>query len=64
MGIINLVGLRNVVLVVLVVAGNVVMAQNTTQPQDQLRGEITENDRVALLGDVHPALANAQTVTR
>lgn len=61
MGIINLVGLRNVVLVVSVVAGNV-MAQNTTQPQDRLRGEITENDRVALPGDVHPALAHAQTV--
>ena len=43
----------------LVVAG--VMAQSTISPHDRLRGEIAEGERVVLPGNVHPALAHAQS---
>ena len=52
--------LRGVALTVLM-TGNLVWAQSTTRPQDRLRGDITESERITLPGNVHPALAQAQS---
>ena len=52
--------LRRVGMVVLL-AGNMVLAQNTIQPRDRLRGDITESQKVTLSGNVHPALERAQS---
>ena len=52
--------LRRVALSVLM-TGNLVWAQSTTRPQDRLMGDITESERVTLPGNVHPALAHAQS---
>ena len=59
MGINKRMSLRSIALGLLVVAG--VMAQSTLSPHDRLRGEIAEGERVVLPGNVHPALAHAQS---
>ncbi len=53
--------LRSTVLAVLL-AGNMVWAQSTNRPHDRLTGDITDSERVTLPGNVHPALARAQSV--
>jgi len=47
--------------IAVLLAGNMGWAQSTIQPQDRLREAIADGNMITLEGNVHPALAHAET---